>query len=126
MLKALCLFSMIFLFTSSAYCKTETIICQYPTFSDQEGNHPDKQKFTLTFIVDKENGEAYILGNQGSAHVILVPNKVDGGFTFIEVTPAGNVMTTTIDSKGGTVHSRNTILYGKIVPTQYYGTCEFK
>jgi len=117
---------MLLLFIPSAFCETETIICQYPTYSNREGNHTNKEKFILTFIIDKENGKAYILGNVGSDEVLMVSKKTGDGFTFIEVTPAGNVMTTTVDSKGGTVHSRNTVIDGELVPGQYYGTCEFK
>ena len=126
MLKTLCLFSMFLLFIPSAYCDTETLVCHYPTYSDQDGNHPVKEKFIQTLIIDKENGKAYVLGNQGSDEVLMIKNKAGGRFTFIEVTPAGNVMTTTVDSKGNAVHSRNSVMFGELVPTQYYGKCVFK
>jgi len=126
MLKTLCLFSMLLLFIPSAYCETLTLICKYSNYSDQDGNHPTTKKFIITFIVDKENGKAYILGNMGSDEVLMISKKTGDGFTFIEVTPEGNVMTTTVELKGGTVHSRNTLIDGELVPTQYYGSCEFK
>jgi hypothetical protein len=126
MLKTLCLFSMFLLFIPSAYCDTETLVCQYPTYSDQDGNHPVKEKFIQTLIIDKENGKAYVLGNQGSDEVLMIKNKAGGRFTFMEVTPAGNVMTTTVDSKGNSVQSRNSVMFGELVPTQYYGRCVFK
>ena len=105
---------------------TETIVCTYNTYSDQQGNHKVKDKFELTFILDNNNAKAYIVGNQGSDEVALIPMESGGGVSFIEVTPAGNVMTTAMDKTGASVHSRNTIIDGKIVPTQYYGVCEFK
>lgn len=107
------------------YGETETIICNYTSYSDENGNHKVKDKFILTFIRDKTKKTAYILGSQGSAEVTFFPSAF-GGISFIEVTGFGNVMTTAIDVKGDSVHSRNTILDGGIVPTQYYGKCEFK
>lgn len=109
---------------SLSFAGTSTLVCDYSKYSDEEGVHSVKDKFTLTFIVDKEKGTAYIFGNQGSAEVDMLPSEF--GFTFIEITDAGNVMTTTIDSVGDSVHSRNTVIRGKLVPTQYYGKCKFK
>jgi hypothetical protein len=46
-----------------------------------------------------------------------------GGMTFIEMIDGGKVLTTTIDPSGKSVHSRNIIVEGEILPSQYYGTC---
>ena len=105
---------------------TETIICNYSSYSDEKGNHKVTDKFVLTFIVDNTKKTAYILGDQGSDKVALIPLAKGEGISFIEITGSGNVMTTAIDTKGDSVHSRNTIINGEIVPTQYYGKCEFK
>jgi hypothetical protein len=107
------------------YGETETFICKYSTYSDGNGTHKVKDKFILTFIVDMTKKVAYMLGNQGSEEVALIPSAVGKGISFVEITGLGNVMTTAIDAKGNSVHSRNTILDGGIVPTQYYGKCEF-
>lgn len=107
------------------YGETETIVCNYSSYSTENGNHKVKGEFVLTFIVDKTKNTAYILGSQGSDEVSFLPSAF-GGISFIEVTGFGSVMTTAIDSKGDSLHSRNTILGGGIVPTQYYGKCEFK
>jgi hypothetical protein len=49
------------------------------------------------------------------------------GITFIEITGGGNVMTTTIDQKMVSAHSRNTVvLGGDLLPSQYYGKCVSK
>ena len=118
-------FMSIIIFTSlNAYAETTTIICDYKKYAAEDGIHAVKDKFTLTFVVDKEKGVAYILGNQGSVKVTMLSSGT--GLTFIEITTAGNVMTTTIDSQGNTVHSRNTVITGKLVPTQYYGKYETK
>ncbi len=108
------------------YGDTETFICNYSTYSDANGNHKVTDKFVLTFIVDMTKKTAIMLGSQGTEEVTLIPSGVGEGISFIEITGAGNVMTTAIDSKGNSVHSRNTIINGEIVPTQYYGKCEFK
>ena len=105
---------------------TETIICNYSSYSDENGNHKVEDKFVLTFIVDNIKKTAYILGDQGSNKVSLIPSANGEGISFVEITGSGNVMTTAIDTKADSVHSRNTIINGKIVPTQYYGKCVFK
>jgi hypothetical protein len=106
--------------------ETETIICcDYTSYSTEKGKHKVKDKFVLIFLVDRTENTAYIIRNQGSAEVTFIPSAF-GGITFIEVTEFGNVMTTTIDAKRDSVHSRNTILDGGIVSTQYYGKCVFK
>ena len=125
MKKLLLLIISLVLIPITALCETETCFCNYTTYSDESGKHNVKGKFDLTFIIDKSKDIAYILGDQGSAEVKFLFSEM-GGITFIEITGAGNVMTTTIDAKGNSVHSRNTVINGKIVPTQYYGKCEFK
>ena len=60
----------------------------------------------------------------GSTEVKLIPNT--GGLTFVEVTGTGNVMVTVISDDGRSVHSRNGMVLGKIVPSQYYGRCKKK
>ena len=113
-----------FLFPVLVYAETTTYSCDYPSWSDQEGNHKVKEKFELNFIVDETTGKSYLLGNNGSSEVKLL--RSDDGFAFVEITATGNIMTTSIDSKLNSVHSRNTILFGEIMPSQYYGMCEVK
>jgi len=125
-MKKLIPFILIFIFFPLvAIADTKTCVCTYTTYSDQSGNHRVKGTFLLTFVIDRNKNVAYIIGDQGSAEVMLVTSKM-GGITFIEMTATGNVMTTTIDLKGDSVHSRNTVINGKIIPTQYYGKCKFK
>jgi len=116
---------MLVIIPTLVYGETDTIICNYSTYSDANGNHKVTDKFVLTFIVDQTKKTAYILGSQGSAEVTLFPSAF-GGISFVEVIGSGSVMTTAIDAKGNSVHSRNTILDGGIVPTQYYGKCIFE
>lgn len=108
----------------NAAADTETFICDYKNYADNEGMHKVKKDFILTFIVDTSNNKAYMLGNLGSEDVQMIrsPNRI----AFIEITDTENVMTTAIDSKNNSVHSRNTILLDELIPSQYYGSCIFK
>ena len=101
-----------------------TYVCKYTHVSDRSGLKEAEDSFILTFIKNNDTDECYMLGDLGTTKVIPVLKGKQ--ITFIEITEAGNVMTTTIDSELGTVHSRNTVLLGKIIPSQYYGTCTIK
>ncbi len=98
--------------------------CNYTSYSNQEGNQKVKDKFELNFIIDRTTGKSYLLGNAGSSEVKALESK--DRVAFLEVTATGNIMTTAIDSKFNSVHSRNTVMYGEIVPSQYYGKCVVK
>ncbi len=113
------------LFSFSISASPITYICDYDSYSDKEGSHKTNKDFTLTFIVDENGKNAYILGNQGSEKVAHFSHPM-GGVAFIEVTGANNIMSTAIDSKGNSVHSRNTSLGGELIPSQYYGKCTTK
>jgi len=104
---------------------TDTIFCQYGKYADEDGVHSVSGKFELTFIIDAENKKAYIVGNQGSDDVALIPSRA-GMMSFVEVTDAGNVMSTAIDADLKSVHSRNSIIFGKLAASQYYGECAIK
>jgi len=79
--------------------------------------------FNMSYLLDEAAKKAYITGNVGSSEVQYITNAT-GGITFIEITETGNVMVTAISNKDhSAVHSRNGIIFGNLVPTQYYGTC---
>lgn len=105
---------------------TTTVTCHYDNYGDNNGFHRVKKTFILTFIVDSNKGVAYMVGNNGSAEVKMFSSGSGKGLTLIEVTGAGNIMTTTIDAKRVSVHSRNTVIDGDLVPSQYYGKCVYK
>ena len=111
-------------FSGSAFADTTTYICDYPTYSDQEGSHKVKGKFVLTFIVDKAANKTYMLGNLGTTEIKRFESFDQ--IAFIDVTDTGNIMTTAIDANMNSVHSRNTVLLGELIPSQYYGKCEKK
>ncbi len=104
--------------------ETLTAHCVYPKYSGPAGLQKTSTTFALTFIVDLPNESAYMLGNKGSSKVEII--QATDHMSFIELTDAGNIMTTTIDEKKNSVHSRNTVIGGELVPSQYYGTCTYK
>lgn len=112
------------LFPAIAFAETDTFSCNYTSYSDQDGNHKVKNKFELNFIVDKESGKSYLLGNNGSSEVEMLVSE--GQIAFIGISKSGNIITTAIDSKLNSVHSRNSVLLGEILPSQYYGNCVMK
>ena len=116
--------TLFFLFPVLVYADTTTYSCNYTTYSDQEGNHKVEKKFELNFIVDKAAGKSYVLGNNGSTEIKLLESSDQ--LAFIEVTSTGNIMTTAIDSKLNSVHSRNSVMFGEMLPSRYYGKCEVK
>ena len=96
--------------------------CDYEKMASPDGVEP-AGKFALQFTLDTLTNEAVIVGNNGLADVMPLDNKY--GITFVEITDSGNLMTTTINMLDGeSVHSRNSIIAGGLVPTQYYGKCE--
>ncbi len=119
-------YSLIFilLFPLHAFAETVNYSCNYRSYSNSEGNHKVKDKFELNFIVDRATGKSYLLGNAGSSEVKALESK--DRVAFLEVTATGNIMTTAIDSKFNSVHSRNTVMYGELLPSQYYGKCIVK
>lgn len=107
-----------------ATAEPQTFECEYKLYSDNTGSHTVKNKFELLYIVDAESQTAYLHGNMGSSKV--QPIGGNGSISFIEVTPVGNVMVTTVDSSLKSVHSRNTVSGGELIPSQYYGQCVIK
>ena len=111
-------------FPAFAFAETTTYSCNYTSYSDQDGNHKFEKNFELKFIVDSSVGKSYLLGNNGTSEVKLIESGDQ--IAFIEVTASGNIMTTAIDSKLNSVHSRNSVMFGEILPSQYYGKCKIK
>ena len=107
---------------AASYAGTTSYICDFPVFASPSGLEKVKKKFEMRFLSDPQTKKAYLLGNAGSSEVTPVRQK-DGGVTFIEVTDTGNVMVTAITASGEAVHSRNGIMFGELIPSQYYGKC---
>lgn len=105
----------------SAYANAEPIHidCLYETYSDTSGLNDES--FELQFILDPDNGEFLSVGNNGISEVAYISNE--SGFTLIEVSETGNVMVTAISNDFASVHSRHSMISGRLLPSQYYGIC---
>ena len=99
----------------------KTYDCEYRHYSDTDGHHRVDGDFKLKFTVDRARDEGYMTGNNGRFKVGVI--RQPDAITFVEITGTGNVMTTTVDQKNQSVHSRNTVLFGKLLASQYYGSC---
>jgi hypothetical protein len=116
--------TLLILFPVYVHAETTAYLCSYTTYSDSKGNHKVDNEFELNFIVDDKSEKSYLLGNNGSTEVTALESGDQ--ISFLEVTGTGNLMTTAIDGKLGSVHSRNTIIFGEITASQYYGKCVVK
>ena len=117
--------SILFAFAlQNAHAELITFKCNYLSSADETGFHKVKNDFKLTFILDTDLDKTYMVAKNGTVDIITVVNETGGGITFIEKTQVGNIMTTTITNDGNSVHSRNSVISGQLVPSQYYGACE--
>jgi hypothetical protein len=108
-----------------AIAEIYTFECDYPTYSDKAGVQ-ESNGFEVKFVSDTSTGKTYMSGNNGSSEVALFSRADDQGFNIVETTNSGNMMVTTILLSGASVHSRNSAIMGEIIPSQYYGSCDFK
>jgi hypothetical protein len=112
-----------FIISQNAYSALVTITCDYDTFASVKKVEPTAEIMQLIFTVDIENSVAQVIRSNNVKDVKLYPTG--GGFTFVEVNDIGNVLTTTVDIHGKSAHSRNTILDSQLVPSQFYGECDY-
>ncbi|MGI9227380.1 MAG: hypothetical protein ACR2PU_01175 [Gammaproteobacteria bacterium] len=115
---------LVLLSLQTAKSETISITCDYNKFASIQSVENAIEIFRLSFSVNKDTSEAQVMRKNGISDVQLLPTG--GGFTFIEVNERGNVLTTTVDIHGKSAHSRNTILDGELIPSQFYGTCDYK
>lgn len=94
--------------------------CDYTSIASPKGL--SAEKFSLEFALDTITKKAVIIGNAGMSDVAAVGGNQ--GITFQETLGSGAVQTTTIANDASTVHSRHTMMGGKLMPSQYYGTCK--
>ena len=114
----------IIMITNFAHAAETTFECIYPSnASYSEGKiNVGYEDFSLKFLIDMEAGKATMIGNNGSNPVFFSPQE--NGFTMIERTGTGNTIITTIHSSMKSVHSRNSIIFENLLPSQYYGSCK--
>ena len=97
--------------------------CTFPAYHSMlEIEISKADGFVLDFTFDTISNDAFMVGNLGVSPVTLV--KGQEGITFLDVLPTGAVQMTTVTLDGSAVHSRHTIIFGELVPSQYYGSCE--
>lgn len=123
-MRILTLLAAVVLLPSLAQAKITNITCIYDKYSSPDGLSLVGNEFKLVFLMDSNTKKSYITGNNSSEEVKLIDG--DSSFTFVEITATGNIMTTTITKGGESVHSRNSVMFGKLIPSQYYGTCTRK
>jgi len=95
--------------------------CSYPNYSDKDGSSKS-DSFNLEFRYDTVTEDAFMVGNNGLSKVGAI--KKNEGITFLELLSTGAVQTTTIANNNKSVHSRHTLLWGDLMPSQYYGQCK--
>lgn len=123
-MKALIFTIIIFsIISQNAYSALTTITCDYDTFASVKKVESTSEIMQLIFTVDIESSTAQVMHSNNAVDVDLYPTG--GGFTFVEVNEKGNVLTTTVDIHGKSAHSRNTILDSQLVPSQFYGECDY-
>ena len=111
------------IFSGYSFAESTVFSCKYPAYSNIKGLHTD-DKLILKIRMEEVTQKAYMLGNNDALiEVTMIPQNDGNGMTFLEVTDSGNVTTTSIDTNGMSVHSRNTIIDGMLLPSQYYGEC---
>jgi hypothetical protein len=107
-----------------ALCDSVTYTCRYPTYADDKGVHKSEDDLRLVFLVDSSNETAKMLSGVGRSDVnVDMLYSPSGGMALIEKKSGADVLTTSIDTRGRSVHSRNSIVDGQISPAQYYGSC---
>ena len=104
-----------------AYGTTTSYTCKFSVEATPKGLSKQASPFELRFVVDASTRKAYLLGNAGSSEVEVIPNA--DGISFVEITASGNVMVTAVTNSGEAVHSRNSIMFKELVPSQFYGKC---
>lgn len=117
--KILSLFAVLSLATAAS-AELITLTCNFYTFAapNETGECSPTDMKNMRFVVDTNSSEGKMLGNAGSSDVLVVEGT--DTITFIQVAPV--VTTTAVQlSTMKAVHSRNVVLAGQFMPTQYYG-----
>ena len=110
-----------------ALCDSVTYTCHYQTYADDKGVHKSEDDLKLVFLVDSSKETAKMVSSDGKSDVnVDMIYSPSGGMAFIEKKSGADVLTTSIDKRGRSVHSRNIIVDGQISPAQYYGRCTKK
>lgn len=115
--------------TQPALAEVYEFECSFEMYANaEEGLQKVKDGFGFKITTDTLTDDSYLVGNQGVEPITVF--KGANAWTFMEVTGTLNIMSTTIVTDpgigsefGDAVHSRNTVLNGTLIPSQYYGRC---
>ena len=116
----------ILLMINVLFAKSDKVVlweCKFTHFSSPQGLKKDKLE--IDFRLDLVTKKAYMESNNGISNVVPIQNKVFNAITFLEITGANMVYTTTITDDQA-VHSRHSVFSDGIAPSQYYGKCSRK
>ena len=114
-------------FSFSIEKRQTTYACEFPTYATQNGAFKSDPIVRFTIVSNDSNGTYTLKGTTGRSTGNII--KGEDGLSFIKVTKLGNITTTTItnvapfDKDQSAVHSRNILAGGKLLASQYYGTC---
>lgn len=126
-MKNILLVVLLSIFAFAAQKKQTTYACEFPTYATQKGAYKSDPVVRFTIIANDANGTYKLRGTTGQSSGNII--KGDKGLSFIKVTKLGNITTTTmtnnppLDKDQHAVHSRNILAGGKLLASQYYGTC---
>ena len=102
--------------------------CEFYSYANKDGIQATQKPLAFILITNDNNGTFTMKGNNGtSSGTTIRGNK---GLSFIEITKTGNITTTTMAvvspyaNKQVATHSRNMLVNGKLLASQYYGTCQ--
>jgi hypothetical protein len=125
-MKNVLLMVLVSVFGFAADTKQTTFACEFTTYATEKGTFKgDPVRFTI--VSNDTNGTYALKGTKGQSMGNII--RGDKGLSFIKVTNLGNITTTTIthvppfDQEQQAVHSRNILTGGKLLASQYYGTC---
>jgi hypothetical protein len=126
-MKNIVLVVLLSVFGLAANKKQTTYACEFPTYTTQKGAFKSDPVVRFTIVANDANGTYALKGTRGQSVGNII--KGDKGLSFIKVTKLGNITTTTMtmvppyDKDQTAVHSRNILAGGKLLASQYHGTC---
>jgi len=113
-------------FGFAAKSSYNTYNCVFSTHATEKGTFTDSVvRFTL--VTYDVKGKFIRKGSEGEYKGNII--KGDQGSSFVEVSKVGNITTTTMtrvalpEEEEKAVYSRNILSKGKLLASQYYGTC---
>ncbi|MEY3002679.1 MAG: hypothetical protein RLZZ428_1054 [Pseudomonadota bacterium] len=104
-----------------------TFMCEFTKVATEKGSQ-SSEPLRFTIMTNDTNGTYTLKANDtiSTGNIIKAPQ----GISFVQVTKMGNITTTTmtqispLDGEQKAAYSRNVILNGALMASQYYGTCK--